>query len=205
VSVAEQPTPNLTELLNDAGRGDPAAREALWRAIYGDVHAIAARTCAAEGLRRDLQPTLLVHEVFLKMFGSSAGMPPWENRRHFWGSVGRAMGQILVDLARSEDTQHRGGGRQRVALDLAAGELTDASRACSPMAAEVVDALDRLEAHSPESAHVARLRYLAGLSVEETAALLGIAPRTVTNRWTYARTWLRRAIAAHDSRMEADG
>jgi RNA polymerase sigma factor (TIGR02999 family) len=205
VTVADQPIPNLTELLNGAGRGDRAAREAVWHAIYADVHAIAARACANENLRRDLQPTLLVHEVFLKMFGGSSGLPAWENRRHFWGSVGRALGQILVDLARSEDTQRRGGGRERIALDLAAGELADTSRACSPLAAEVVDALDRLEAHSPESAHVARLRYLAGLSVEETAALLGIAPRTVTNRWTYARTWLRRAIAAHDSRMDADG
>lgn len=210
MTIAEQPIPNLTALLNDAARGDRSAREALWRAIYADVHAIAVRACAAEGTRRDLQPTLLVHELFLKMFGGASAIPSWENRRHFWGSVGRAMGQILVDFARSEDSLRRGGGRERVGLEqieleLAAGELADAGRACSPVAAEIVEALDRLEQHSPESAHVARLRYLAGLSIEETATLLGIAPRTVTNRWTYARTWLRRAISTNDSRMDRDG
>ncbi len=205
VPADEQPLPNLTALLNDAGRGNRAAREVVWCAIYGDVRAIAVRACAAEGLRTDLQPTLLVHEVFLKMFGGTSTLPAWENRRHFWGSVGRAMGQILVDFARSDNAQKRGGGRERVELDIAAGELADAGRACSPIVAEIVEALERLEDHSPESAHVARLRYLAGLSIEETAALLGIAPRSVTNRWIYARSWLRRAIAANDSRMEKDG
>lgn len=199
------PVEQLTALLNDAGRGDRFAREAVWRAIYADVHNLAARSCAAEGNRIDLQPTLLVHELFLKMFGSPAPMPPWENRRHFWGSVGRAMGQVLIDLARSEASLRRGGDRDRVPLTLAAGELADPGRALSLLASEVADALDRLEQHSPESAHVARLRYLAGLSIEETAALLGIAPRTVGNRWIYARTWLRRAISQDSVRMEPDG
>lgn len=188
------PTEELTRLLNAAVDGDRDAASLAWRTIYDDVHAMAARACAVDAQRAALQPTLVVHELFLKMFGPEIARAPWDNRRHFWGSVGRAMSQYLVDLSRHERAARRGGGRPRIDLEIAAGELADAERALSASASEALEALDRLEALSPETAQVARLRFLTGLSIEQTAAALEIAPRTVSKRWTFAQAWLRRAL-----------
>ena len=129
------------------------------------------------------------------MIGPDAAKGAWDDRRHFWGSVGRAMGQFLIDLARTEGRLRRGGGRMRVPIEIAAGELEDVTRALSPGAIAALEALDRLEAESPECAQVARLRFLSGFSIEQTAILLDIAPRTVSKRWNFARAWLRRALS----------
>lgn len=186
---------HFTTLLNAASSGDPGELDRLWRAIHGEVRDMARSACRGESPRTQLQPTMLVNELYLKMFGGGAGDAAWDDRRHFWGSVARAMSQFLIDLARSESRMRRGGGWSRVPIDVVAGELEDVSRALSPVSISALEALDRLEAESPECAQVARLRFLAGLSVEETAALLDIAPRTVSKRWKFARAWLRRAIS----------
>jgi RNA polymerase sigma factor (TIGR02999 family) len=190
--VAQQ---DLTALLNAAHGGDAEATDAAWRTIYGEMHAMARGACKRESSRVQLQPTLIVHETFLKMFAGVDLSGAWDDRRHFWGSVSRAMGQYLVDLARSEGRLRRGGGRARVPLEIVAGELADPVKAVSPEAARAVAALERLEQASPEAALVARIRYFQGCSVEETARLSGIAPRTVNKRWTFARAWLLRALA----------
>jgi RNA polymerase sigma factor (TIGR02999 family) len=129
------------------------------------------------------------------MFGADAAKSAWDDRRHFWGSVARAMGQFLIDLARTEGRLRRGGDRVRVPLEVVAGELEDVTRALSPLSIAAIEALDRLERESPECAEVARLRFLSGFSIEQTAIMLDIAPRTVSKRWNFARAWLRRAIA----------
>jgi len=188
-------TQHLTALLNEAGSGDDAAVARAWRAIHDEIHAMAVRACSAEGARAQLQPTLVVNELFLKMFGPEVTRTVWDDRRHFWGAVGRAMSQYLIDLARSENRLRRGGGRARVSLDIAAGELADPAKALGPDAIAAIEALDQLEAVSAECAEVARLRFLAGFSVDETAALLDIAPRTVSKRWGFAKAWLRRALS----------
>ena len=192
---AEESAQTLTRLLNHAGDGEQAALDALWQQIYGEVHAMARAACANESARNQVQPTLVVNELFLKMFGEGAAKSVWDDRRHFWGSVSRAMGQFLIDRARSEGRLSRGGDRQRVELEVVAGELADPTRAISPMAIRAIEALDLLEAESPECALVARLRFISSLSIDQTAILLEIAPRTVSKRWNYARAWLRRAIA----------
>jgi DNA-directed RNA polymerase specialized sigma24 family protein len=107
------------------------------------------------------------------------------------------MGQYLIDRARSEKRLCRGGEWQRVTLEVAVGELQDPTCALSPMAIRAIEALDLLEKDSPECAQVARLRFLSGLSIDQTAVLLEIAPRTVSKRWNFARAWLRRAISAN--------
>lgn len=191
---SDRPTHNFTTLLNDAGSGDAAALERVWRAIHDDIHTMAARACHSETGRIQLQPTLLVNELFLKMFGPGVVHTIWDDRRHFWGSVGRALSQFLVDQARSEGRVRRGGGRQRIPLSIAAGELADPDRAMSPEAVAAIEALAALEQVNAEAAEVARLRFLAGFSVEQTATLLDIAPRTVSKRWSYAKAWLRRAM-----------
>ena len=188
-------TENLTDLLNAAAEGDADATDRAWRTIYAEIHQMARRACSAEGTRANLQPTLLVHELFLKMFGPDVARTKWDDRRHFWGAVGRAMGQFLVDLARTEGRLRRGGGRTRVPIEVAAGELEDVTRALSPLAVAAMEALDQLERESPECAEVARMRFLSGFSIEQTAILLDIAPRTVSKRWHFARAWLRRAIS----------
>ncbi len=188
-------TEDLTELLNAAAAGGKADLERLWQAIYGEMHEMARRACSAEGTRAQLQPTMLVNELFLKMFGADAAKSAWDDRRHFWGSVARAMGQFLIDLARTEGRLRRGGDRVRVPLEVVAGELEDVTRALSPLSIAAIEALDRLERESPECAEVARLRFLSGFSIEQTAIMLDIAPRTVSKRWNFARAWLRRAIA----------
>lgn len=187
-------TEDLTLLLNAAADGDGDAAARAWRAIYDEVRAMAARSCALDAPRASLQPTLVVHELFLKMFGPEVARARWDDRRHFWGSVARAMSQYLIDLARSENAARRGGGRVRVDLEIAAGELSDTTRALSSTAADALEALDRLELVSPETAQVARLRFLSGMSIEQTAAALEIAPRTVNKRWSFAQAWLRRAL-----------
>lgn len=185
----------LTLLLNAATSGEPDDLDRLWSTIHSEVREMARTACRNEAPRTQLQPTLLVNELYLKMFGPDAMPPAWDDRRHFWGSVSRAMSQFLVDLARSESRLKRGGDRARVPLHIVAGELQDLTRAISPLSIAALEELDRLERESPESAHVARLRFLSGLSVEETAELLEIAPRTVSKRWRFARAWLRRAVA----------
>ena len=186
---------DLTKLLNAASDGDAAALDHAWRAIHAEIHGMAARACSAEGGRAHLQPTLVVNELFLKLHGPGVTPTVWDDRRHFWGSVGRALGQFLIDLARNEGRLRRGGDRRRLPLEVVAGELEDVTRALSPLAIVAIEALDRLEADSPESAAVARLRFLSGFSIEQTAMLLDIAPRTVSKRWNFARAWLRRALA----------
>jgi len=188
-------TENLTDMLNAASGGDQQALDRAWRAIHAEIHEMARRACSAEGTRAQLQPTLLVNELFLKMFGADAAKSAWDDRRHFWGSVARAMGQFLIDLARTEGRLRRGVDRVRVPLEVVAGELEDVTRALSPLSIAAIEALDRLERESPACAEVARLRFLSGFSIEQTAIMLDIAPRTVSKRWNFARAWLRRAIA----------
>jgi RNA polymerase sigma factor (TIGR02999 family) len=186
---------NLTTLLNEAGAGDAAALERVWKSIHREVHGMAVRACSAERVGGQLQPTLLVNELFIKLYGPGVSRTVWDDRRHFWGAVGRAMAQQLIDLARNETRLRRGGGQVRIPLHIAAGELAELDRALSPEAVAAVEALDELERVSKECAEVARLRFLAGLSVEQTSVLLDIAPRTVSKRWKFAQAWLRRALA----------
>lgn len=188
----------LTQLLNAARSGDTKAAEVAWLTIYGDVRDMAARACAGEGRRSVLQPTLVVNELFLKMFGPQVSVATWDDRRHFWGSVMRAISQYLVDVGRSESAQKRGGLHARVQLEVVAGELADAGTAMSDAARAAVEALDRLEAVHPAAAQVARLRYLSGLTIEQTADILDISPRSVANYWSFARLWLLRELHAED-------
>ncbi len=186
---------HLTELLSHVSAGESGALDTLWRQIYGDVHAMARQACSSESDRAHVQPTLVVSELFLKVFGEGSAIPTWENRRHFWGSLSRAMGQFLVDRARGDQRLRRGGSRRRLSLEVVAGELEDPTQALSPASIQAIEALDTLEQDYPDVAAVARLRFLAGFSIEQTAMMLDIAPRTVSKRWNFARVWLRRAIA----------
>lgn len=194
---------DLTEVLERASRGDDAARVEIWERSYGELHAIARsirQPCAGAQAARFPGATTIVHEAFLKCDGGG-GPTEWENRAHFFGSAARAMGQFLIDWRRTSTRQKRGGGRPTHSLGEAADRLpsfeplADAARARAEWTPRLAAAMEALEKDAPQTARVVWMRYMLGLSLEQTADILGIAPRTVSKHWNLGRAWLRRELA----------
>jgi RNA polymerase sigma factor (TIGR02999 family) len=198
----------LTRLLNDAGRGEPHAAAALLPLVYEQLRALARQRMSDERAAHTLQATALVHEAYLRLVGADAGAAPgWSGRGHFYRAAAEAMRRILIEHARARGRVKRGGGGgegggdnkgggvRRVPLDALAS--LEAAAQCD---ADDVLALDavfaELERQNPDAAAVVRLRFYAGLSVDETAAVLGVSGRTVNREWNYARAWLFRALSA---------
>ncbi len=175
----------ITQLLNAVRRGESCAAHDLMPAIHAQLRRIAAAKMAAERSGHTLQPTALVHEAWLRLGDGS-----FENRAHFFGAAAEAMRRILVDRARRKQRVKHGGGAGRVELDA----LEIAAPEDSAELLAVHDALDLLAAHDARKADLVKLRYFAGLSFEECAALLGISVPTAKRDWTYARAWLHSAI-----------
>ncbi len=200
--MAEGVAPEVTQLLEAIDRGDPAAAGDLLPMVYAELRRLAQAQLGREpggGAQQTLQATELVHEAYLRLVGADTGEDggKWRGRGHFFAAAARAMRRILVDRARARAAIKRGGDRGRVGLDAAADELGSAT----PVDSGGVDilsldrALARLEAREPRQAEVVMLRYFAGLTIEQTAAALGVSPATVKADWVYARAWLRRDIA----------
>ncbi len=148
---------------------------------------------AGEKAGHVLQPTALIHEAFLRLFKNES--PEWENRRHFFGSAARVMRQILIDYARKRKSLKRGGDRIGSEPDVLA-----ASPDHDPLELLAVDeALEKLEEKDSRQAKIVELRYFVGLSIDECASVLEIAPRTVAKEWRFARTWLYQELAKGDS------
>jgi RNA polymerase sigma factor (TIGR02999 family) len=179
----------LTRLLAGARDGDARAAAELFPLVYTQLRNLARRRMAEERAGHTLQATALVHEVYLKLIGPErAG--PWAGRGQFFFAAAEAMRQILIDHARKRRGLKRGGGRRRVPL----GVLDLAADGPGEEILALDEAVLRLEQESPDVAAVVRLRFYAGLSVEETAEALGISPRTVKREWTYARARLCREL-----------
>ena len=184
----------ITALLTELGRGNEQAREPLFETIYDELCVLARSRLRNE--RRDitLNTTELVHEAYLKLVPIES--IEWRDRSHFFATAARAMRRILIDRARSASREKRGGGDRPVGLDEAGG-----SRVTEPldMSADALlaleEALGRLGNVSPRQLGVVELRFFAGLSVPETAEVLGIAVNTVKRDWTTARAWLNRELA----------
>jgi RNA polymerase sigma factor (TIGR02999 family) len=179
----------VTQLLAAAGAGDSKAAAELLPLVYDELRKLARARMGAERSQQTLQPTALVHEAYLRLVGDQD--IKWTNRGHFFGAAARAMRRILVDRARQRESLKRGGDRQRVD-----GELAE-SATVEPPAEQVIaldGALERLAAFGQRRVDVVMLRYFAGLSVEETAAALGVSEGTVKNEWRFARAWLRREL-----------
>jgi RNA polymerase sigma factor (TIGR02999 family) len=177
----------VSRLISRAREGDSDAAGRLFPLVYQQLRNLARQRMANERPGHTLQATALVHEVYLKLLGGEA---PWANQKQFFFAAAEAMRQILIDHARARAGQKRGGGRKRVplsGLDLASDEQI-------PQILALDEAISRLEKISPDVAAVVRLRFYAGLSVEETAEALGISPRTVKREWTYARARLFREL-----------
>ena len=189
-SVNDQPHDGaVTAWLMKWSEGDDRALEELVPLVYEECHRIAARQLAGEHAGHTLQPTALVHELYLKLVDQRTAQ--WQNRAQFFSVAARLMRRVLVDHARARLAYKRGGTRVMVTLDDVA-DVDDSTPATDILA--VHDALERLAAQDVEQARIVELRYFAGLTVEETATILGRSPRTVKREWQLAKAWLYREL-----------
>jgi len=190
---AEPPSPTLSILADD--RLDATERAArLLPLVYEPLRAAAERQLRAERAGHTLEATALVHEAFLKLCGPRD--VPWQSRAHFFAAAAEAMRRILVDHARQKATLRRGGpDARRAAIDLCGLPDPRSERQAAGLL-ELDDAIARLQRVDPDAAEVVRLRYFAGLSVDDTAAAMGVSAPTVKRTWAFARGWLHEALAS---------
>ncbi len=174
----------ITEILHAAAGGDREAPARLLPLLYDELQRL-ARSRLRRGKPQTLQTNDLVHEAYLRVMGR--GAPEYADRKHFFFAAAKAMRHILVDRAREKQSLKRGGDRTKLDLD----PLEIAIEAPTEDILDLNRALSKLAAESPDRADVVLLRYFAGLSLEETADVLGISVSSVTRRWRYARAWLR--------------
>jgi RNA polymerase sigma factor (TIGR02999 family) len=183
----------VSRLLSAAAQGDPQAANQLLPLVYDELRRLAAARLAGERPGHTLQATALVHEAYLRLVGAG-GEPAWEDRRHFFAAAAEAMRHILIDHARRRQRVKRGGGQRRVALE--AVECPAPARGEDLLALD--EALDGLAREAPRKAELVKLRFFAGLSVEEAADCLGISRATADRDWAYARAWLYDRVRAAD-------
>ena len=179
---------DVTRILNAIEQGDPRAAEELLPLVYDELRLLAAQKLARESPGQTLQATALVHEAYIRLIGPDAR--DWDRRGHFFAAAAEAMRRILVENARRKRSSKHGGDQRRVdidALDLAAEEPSSDLLALD-------EALTKLSDTDPGVAELVKLRYFAGLTIEQAARFQGISRRTAVDHWAYARAWLRRQI-----------
>ena len=177
-----QRSSEILQLLNGA---DPQASSQILPLVYDELRELARRRMAREPAGHTLQATALVHEAYLRVRGD--GDARWDGRGHFFAAAAEAMRRILVEAARRRKSGKRGGGWERITLS---GLVGDDERVSDQLLLDLDDALRELEKKDPVRSDVVKLRYFAGLTVEQAAETLGISPATVKRHWTVARAWL---------------
>jgi RNA polymerase sigma factor (TIGR02999 family) len=180
---------DVTALLLDWRGGDEKAIERLLPLVHGELRQLARRQMAGERPGHVLQATALVNEVYLRLI--DVRRVQWQDRAHFFAMAGRLMRRVLVDFARAQKNQKRGGALHRVTLDQ---DLLVTENAPEDLIA-IDDALSALAREYERKAQVVELRFFGGLSVEETAEALGISPETVMRDWKFAKNWLLRELS----------
>jgi RNA polymerase sigma-70 factor (ECF subfamily) len=178
----------VTQLLIDWSKGDQAALDKLTPFVYDELHRLARHYMRRERPGHTLQTSALVNEAYLRLVDQSV---PWQNRAHFFGIAARLMRQILVDHARAHKYAKRGGGAQKVSLDQAA----DLAQARASDLVALDDALNSLAAKDPHQSRIVELRFFGGLTIEETAEVVGLSHATIEREWSAARAWLRREMS----------
>jgi RNA polymerase sigma factor (TIGR02999 family) len=191
---------DVTRILSAIEQGDPKAADQLLPLVYDELRRLAAQRLAQEKSAQTLQATALVHEAYLRLVGDDPG-PRWDGRGHFFAAAAEAMRRILVEAARRRGRQKRGGALARV-------ELLDVDIAVDDPPDEVLgvhETLDRLNAEDPQAAALVKLRYFAGLSVEEAAHAIGLSRAGAYRHWAYGRAWVRKEIlGARDSDLPGE-
>jgi len=178
----------VTRLLAEAADGNREALEALMPIVYEELRRRASTYMRREQPGHTIQPTALVHEAYLRLLGEPGTQ--WQNKAHFLAIAALSMRQILVERARARGRLKRAGDQQRVTFN----ESTLPTPDTSVDLAELDDALTRLGELDPQLAKVIELRFFGGLSIDETAEVLGTSPATVKRGWASARAWLKRAM-----------
>ncbi len=179
---------DITQLLHDARRGERKAEDLLLQRIYSELHHLAVRFLSAERPDHTLQPSALVNEAYLKLFGKNT--TNWENRAHFYVSAARTMRRILVDYARTTSAIKRPNPQNRVEMSNVLALVRERSREFVALD----EALERLAGWDARQAQIVELRFYGGLTVEETAAALAISQKTVKRDWSSARAWLQTQV-----------
>jgi RNA polymerase sigma factor (TIGR02999 family) len=180
---------DITRILSAIDKGDLHAAEQLLPLVYDELRQLAAQRLAQEKPGQTLQPTALVHEVYLRLVDTEKAQH-WNSRGHFFAAAAEAMRRILVESARHKKAAKAGGGWQRQ-------ELLDAELAVDSSGDDLFaidEALTRLAAAHPRAARLVHLRFFLGQTLEEAAAHLGLEVRTAYRDWAYARAWLRREL-----------
>lgn len=185
---------NVTQILDAIQHGDPKAADELLPLVYQELRRLAAHKMASEAPGHTLQPTALVHEAWLRLVGND-GEAQFQNRAHFFGAAAEAMRRILIDRARRKKALRHGGGQQRLDVE----DIEIPAPADDDEMLAVNDALDRFAALDAQKAELVKLRYFAGLTIEESAQVLKISEPTVKRWWAYARAWLFREIKSFAS------
>lgn len=178
---------DVTALLHDWCSGDERVKEQLFELVYDALRKLARAHLRHERADHTLQPTALVHEAYVRLIDQTR--IEWQNRSQFLGIASQMMRRILVDYARAKHAERRGGGVAAVPFDDAFGKVE-----IDDSVIRIHEALDDLEKVDPQGAKVVELRYFGGLSIEETAAVMGTSASTVKREWSGARTWLYREL-----------
>lgn len=176
---------DVTRILSAIEHGDQAAAEQLMPLVYQELRKLAAAKLAREKPGQTLQPTVLVHEAYVRLVDNEQPQQ-WNGRGHFFAAAAEAMRRILIENARRKQSQKHGGDRRQVALDIA--DVADEGRNNDLLALD--EALTQLEARWPDKARLIKLRYFAGLTITEAAQALGISTATAERYWTFCRAWL---------------
>ncbi|MFN0120212.1 MAG: sigma-70 family RNA polymerase sigma factor [Blastocatellia bacterium] len=184
----ETSLPPISQLLQRWSSGDRAALDELTPLVYDELHRIAHRYLAQQAPGHTLQTTALLHEAYLRLVGQEA--KHWENRAHFFGVAAQAMRHILVDYARAQGREKRGGGAQRISLDDGLAMGAEQSREITALH----DALTELAKLDARQSRIVELRFFGGLTEPEIAAVLQVSQRTVSSDWRLARAWLLRQM-----------
>jgi RNA polymerase sigma factor (TIGR02999 family) len=179
---------NVTQLLLAWGEGDEAARDELIPLVYDQLRRIARRHLRGERAGHTLQTTALINEAYLKLVEQSVS---WQSRAHFFGIAAQLMRQILVDHARARQRLKRGGDRQLISLSAAENAQEEAADLLA-----LHEALETLAEVDPQGSRIVELRFFGGLTIEETAQVMGISTPTVERGWRAARAWLQTELTA---------
>ena len=182
----------VSRILHAIGQGDPHAASQLLPLVYDELRQLAAARLAGDKPGHTLQATALVHEAYLRL--GDPGEHTWENRGHFFAAAAEAMRRILIDHSRRKKRLKRGGGHHRVELE----QIEISADAPGDDLLALDEALDALAKEAPQKAELVKLRFFAGLSVEEAARCLGISRATADRYWAYARAWLYDRVRAAD-------